>query len=94
MDIKLYLLKSCVWRVRLCRSGCRASSNGVVKTLEAMEMKCLRKMVRICWADKKTNIVILTAAGVTRSFIETTKKGQMKSNCAMVSTNYGTKFLW
>ena len=44
-----------------------------VLSLDAFEMKRLRKILRICWTAKKTNEWVLNKAGVKRELSDTVK---------------------
>ncbi|GFO27950.1 endonuclease-reverse transcriptase [Plakobranchus ocellatus] len=58
--------------------GCEAwtISNQTQKKLEATEMWCLRRMLRIPWTAKKTNKRVLNEANKRRSLVRTIRKRQ------------------
>ena len=75
---KFRLLKAYVWSVLLY--GCESwTISEVMKTkLEAAEMWFIRRILRISWTEKKTNIAVLNEAGINRSLIQTIRKRQMQ----------------
>ena len=48
------------------------------KKIEAAEMWFIRRMLRISWAEKKTNVNVLREGNVQRSLLKTIRKRQME----------------
>src|ERR1700733_12662109 len=45
--------------------------------IKAFEIKCIRKILRVSWTEKKTNEWVLETAGVERSLLEDIKRRKM-----------------
>ena len=58
--------------------GCESWSmtKQTLTSIEAMEMWFLRKMLRVSWTEKRTNLGILNTAGSTRKLISNVKRRQ------------------
>ena len=78
MGVRLRLLKCYVWSILLY--GCEAwtISKRMQEKLEATEMWFLRRMLRIPWADKITNVAVLRRAGTGRQLTKNILERQMK----------------
>ena len=50
-----------------------ASYTYTVPRVDAVEMKGLRKILRVSWTAKKTNVWVLNKAGVKRGLLDTVK---------------------
>ena len=50
----------------------------IEKKIEAAEMWFIRRMLRISWAEKKTNVNVLREGNVQRSLLKTIRKRQME----------------
>ena len=48
------------------------------KKIEAAEMWFIRRMLRISWTEKKTNVNVLREGNVQRSLLKTIRKRQME----------------
>ena len=58
--------------------GCESWSmtKQTLTSIEAMEMWFLRRMLRVSWTEKRTNLEILNTAGSTRKLISNIKRRQ------------------
>ena len=63
--------KAAVWIVPSLRSD-------IEKKIEAAEMWFIRRMLRISWTEKKTNVNVLREGNVQRSLLKTIRKRQME----------------
>jgi len=66
-------MKALVWP--LVTYGCesRTLRKNEETCLQAYEMKGLRKILRVSWTAKKTNVWVLNKAGVKRELLDTVK---------------------
>ena len=53
-------------------------TSDIEKKIEAAEMWFIRRMLRISWAEKKTNVNVLREGNVQRSLLKTIRKRQME----------------
>ena len=77
-DLKLILLKCLVWPVMLY--GCEAWTcrKADEKRLEAAEMWLYRRLLRIPWTDKRTNVSVLKELNASKKILETVNKRRLK----------------
>ncbi len=75
---RLRLLKCYVWSVLLYGCECWTISQTMQDRLEAMEMWCLRRMMRIPWTKKMRNDTVLQRAGTTRQLMLTIVTRQVR----------------
>ena len=70
-------IKTYIWSTLLY--GCEAwTVSGVMeKRLEAMEMWCWRRMLRVSWTQKRSNVSILESIGSRRELLAVVRKRQM-----------------
>ena len=57
---------------------CWTITSDIEKKIEAAEMWFIRRMLRISWAEKKTNVNVLREGNVQRSLLKTIRKRQME----------------
>ena len=78
---------SSLFSMVISKSLCRFSSESAIRTvssayiekkIEAAEMWFIRRMLRISWAEKKTNVNVLREGNVQRSLLKTIRKRQME----------------
>ena len=55
-----------------------AITSDIEKKIEAAEMWFIRRMLRISWTEKKTNVNVLREGNVQRSLLKTIRKRQME----------------
>ena len=60
------------------RCECWTITSDIEKKIEAAEMWFIRRMLRISWAEKKTNVNVLREGNVQRSLLKTIRKRQME----------------
>ena len=53
-------------------------TSDIEKKIEAAEMWFIRRMLRISWAEKKTNVNVLREGNVQKSLLKTIRKRQME----------------
>ena len=53
-------------------------TSDIEKTIEAAEMLFIRRLLRISWTEKKTNVNVLREGNVQRSLLKTISKRQME----------------
>ena len=53
-------------------------TSDIEKKIEAAEMWFIRRMLRISWTEKKTNVNVLREGNVQRSLLKTIRKRQME----------------
>ena len=70
-------VKTYVWSTLLY--GCEAwtVSKEMERRLEAMEMWCWRRVMRVSWTERRSNIDVLEAIGGRRELLATVRKRQM-----------------
>ena len=80
LNIKLRtrLLKCYVWSVLLYVCESWTISSSCRKKLEAVEMWCYRRMMRMSWVKRISNEQILEMVGMERSLVMTIRKRQLK----------------
>ena len=73
ISTKIRLMKALVWPV--ATYGCESWTlrKNEETRLDALEMKGLRRMLRVSWTAKKTNEWVLNKAGVKRELLDTVK---------------------
>lgn len=76
MATRLRLLKCYVWSVMLYGSESWTISKNMQARLEAAEMWCLRRMMKIPWMKKVSNQDVLRKAGTGRELLSTVMKRQ------------------
>ena len=78
MRLRLRLLKCFIWSVLLY--GCEAWTldQKLRRRIEAVEMWFLRRMQRIPWTARVTNVRVMEMAGVRRELLGTVRKRQLK----------------
>lgn len=78
MQTRLRLLKCFVWSVLLY--GCEGwtLTERLKRRIEAMEMWCLRKMMRIPWTARMTNGRVMEVAGVKRELLGSIRARQLE----------------
>jgi len=77
-DIKKRIIKAVVWSVALYGAETWTLQKEEVRRLEAFEMWVWRRMEKVSWKEKKTNVEVLAAVGEERSLIRTI--GKRKKN--------------
>ena len=80
LNIKLRtrLLKCYVWSVLLYGCESWTISSSCRKKLEAVEMWCYRRMMRMSWVKRISNEQILEMVGMERSLVMTIRKRQLR----------------
>jgi len=70
-------MKALVWSV--ATYGCESWTlrKNEETRLETFEIKGLRKILRVSWAAKKTNVWVLNKAGVKRELLDTVKRRKL-----------------
>jgi hypothetical protein len=77
-ETRLRVLKCYVWSTLLY--GCEAwtITKGMERKLEAAEMWFLRRMLKIRWVEKISNIEVLRKMGTTRNLMKSIRKRQLE----------------
>ena len=78
MTTKFRVLKTSVWSTLTYGCECWTITSDIEKKIEAAEMWFIRRMLRISWAVKKTNVNVLREGNVQRSLLKTIRKRQME----------------
>ena len=78
MTRKFRVLKTYVWSTLTYGCECWTITSDIEKKIEAAEMWFIRRMLRISWTEKKTNVNVLREGNVQRSLLKTIKKRQME----------------
>ena len=78
MTTKFRVLKTYVWSTLTYGCECWTITSDIEKKIEAAEMWFIRRMLRISWAEKKTNVNVLREGNVQRSLLKTIRKRQME----------------
>ena len=78
MTTKFRVLKTYVWSTLTYGCECWTITSDIEKKIEAAEMWFIRRMLRISWAEKKTNVNVLKEGNVQRSLLKTIRKRQME----------------
>ena len=78
MTTKFRVLKTYVWSMLTYGFECWTITSDIKKKIEAAEMWFIRRMLRISWAEKKTNVNVLREGNVQRSLLKTIRKRQME----------------
>ena len=78
MTTKFRVLKTYVWSTLTYGCECWTITSDIEKKIEAAEMWFIRRMLRISWAEKKTNVNVLREGNVQRSLFKTIRKRQME----------------
>src|SRR3984885_16208355 len=70
VSTKLKLMRTLIWPVMMY--GCESWTIKRIDEdrIKEFEMKCIRKILRVSWTEKKTNEWVLETAGVERSLLE------------------------
>ena len=76
MTTKFRVLKTYVWSTLTYGCECWTITSDIEKKIEAAEMWFIRRMLRISWTEKKTNVNILREGNVQRSLLKTIRKRQ------------------
>ena len=76
--IKLKMLKTIVWPVAVysCESWTLRVPDS--KRLQAFEMSCYRRMLKISWTEHRTNDSVLNEMGTERQILETVKRRKLQ----------------
>ena len=67
-----------MWSTLTYGCECWTITSDIEKKIEAAEMWFIRRMLRISWAEKKTNVNVLREGNVQRSLLKTIRKRQME----------------
>ena len=78
MTTKFRVLKTYVWSTLTYGCECWTITSDIEKKIEAAEMWFIRRMLRISWTEKKTNVNVLREGNVQRSLLKTIRKRQME----------------
>ena len=76
--IKLKILKTIVWPVALygCESWTLRAAD--INRLQAFEMSCYRRTLKISWTEHRTNESVLKEMGTERKILETVKRRKLQ----------------
>lgn len=78
MKTRINVLKSYVWPIMLYGCETWTISKIMKAKLEAAEIWFYRRMLKIGWTEKKTNIEVMQKAGVKRNLLSTIVARQME----------------
>ena len=78
MKNKISILKTLVWPV--VTYGCEAWTlkQTDIKRIEAFEMFCYRRILRVSWRERRTNLSILREIGQERNLLTSIKRRKLK----------------
>ena len=77
IDTRKRAVQTYVWSTLLYGCETWTVSKVMEKKLEAMEMWCWRRMLRVSWTERRTNVNILEAIGSRRELVPLLRKRQM-----------------
>ena len=77
METRKRAVKTYVWSTLLYGCETWTVSREMEKRLEAMEMWCWRRMLRVSWTERRTNVNILEAIESGRELMAVLRKRQM-----------------
>src|SRR6218665_267143 len=77
LTIKVRLMKALVWPV--ATYGCKSWTikKRDERRIEAFEIKCIRRILRVSWTQKKTNEWVLETAGMERGLLNMIKRRKL-----------------
>lgn len=77
-ETKIRLMKALIWPV--ATYGCEAWTYKAeeVRRIEAFEMRCYRRILRVPWTDKRTNQWVMENAGKDRELLASVKKRKLQ----------------
>ena len=78
MTTKFRVLKTYVWSTLTYGCECWTITSDIEKKIEAAEMWFIRRMLRISWTEKETNVNVLREGNIQRSLLKTIRKRQME----------------
>ena len=78
MEIRKRFIKCYVWSVLLYGCETWTMSTTDEKKIEAVEMWCYRRMLKLSWTQRKTNKEVLEMASAERNMITTIRSRQMR----------------
>ena len=78
MTLKLRLLQCYIEPILLYACETWTMHHAIEKRLEAMEMWFLRRMMRVSWTERKSNVDVLKDAECVRTLINKIKKKQAR----------------
>ena len=78
ISTKKRLVKALVWPVATYRCEAWTLRKEDEKRIEAFEMKCYRRMLRIPWTAKKLTVVVLEDAVATRQLLHCVRKSKLQ----------------
>ena len=78
MEIRKRFIKCYVWSVLLYGCETWTMSTTDEKKIEAVEMWCHRRMLKLSWTERKTNEEVLQMASAERNMIATIRSRQMR----------------
>ena len=88
---KIRLLKALVWSVAIYESEGRTLHSKEEKYIEAFEMRCYRRLLRIPWTQHKTNEWILCKLKVDKELLDRVTVKSLKSGFYTVIRHGNTK---
>ena len=71
-------LRAYIWSVLLYGFESWTLKKDTERRLEAAEMWFIRRILRVSWTERKTNIEVMKEAGYKRSLMKTIRKRQME----------------
>ena len=77
INIKIRLLKCYIWSTLLYGAETWTLTKATVNKLEAFEMWCYRRILRISWTEHKTNKEVLCMLNIKRQLVYTIKKKKL-----------------
>jgi len=75
---KLNALRAYIWSVLLYGCESWTLNKDTERRIEAAEMWFIRRIMRVSWTERKTNIEVMEEAGYKRSLMKTIRKRQME----------------
>src|SRR6218665_1621952 len=77
LTTKVRLMKASVWPVATYRCESWTIKKRDERRIEAFEMKCIRRILRVSWTQKKTNEWVLETAGMERGLLNIIKRRKL-----------------
>ena len=94
LTTKIRAMRAYVWSVLLYGCECWTLTKDTEKRLEAVEMRFVRRIMKISWTKRKTNAEVMNMASYKRSLINTIRKRQLKFFGHVSRTDGIEKLVW
>jgi hypothetical protein len=78
LEVRKHFIKTYIWSMLLYGSEAWTMTAAEQKRLEAMEMWCYRRMMKIKWTDRITNVEVVRRVGEMKSIMNTLRRRRGK----------------